>query len=421
MDLTDSLEIGMSSSAISSGNGKTVEDKNQEEREMEKKFTGFAVPLYLQRYIAVKEILIKHNITKCIDFGSSECRVIDQYSQMEKLSRLAFVDIDRTALISNLHRLTPRLMHSTRPIQLTVEVYEGDVTKYDHRMKAFEAATLIEVIEHLIPEDLEMCCNMVFGQLHPKLVVLTTPNSEFNVVFDMAEGKLRHWDHKFEWTREEFQSWCNNIAEMYGYNVEYSGVGETDKIPNLGYCSQIATFNRLQDISYDPIKKEDTYKFITKIQYPYMSDERKKSYLLDSVNFYLNKYAYDWFKSNEEAEEEEEEEEEKEEESKREKSSIVNVPLTDLMLYSGIWENCSDINSLRKSLICAGYNLTSDGHSVLVERKTNKQFDEESDDDNLLFDENEFGGSQFSDAEDDCSQNVLTKDYTVPCFEEHWN
>lgn len=54
----------MSSSAISSGNGKTVEDKNQEEREMEKKFTGFAVPLYLQRYIAVKEILIKHNITK---------------------------------------------------------------------------------------------------------------------------------------------------------------------------------------------------------------------------------------------------------------------------------------------------------------------------------------------------------------------
>lgn len=64
MDLTDSLEIGMSSSAISSGNGKTVEDKNQEEREMEKKFTGFAVPLYLQRYIAVKEILLKHNITK---------------------------------------------------------------------------------------------------------------------------------------------------------------------------------------------------------------------------------------------------------------------------------------------------------------------------------------------------------------------
>lgn len=64
MDLTDSLEIGMSSSAISSGNDKTVEDKNQEEREMEKKFTGFAVPLYLQRYIAVKEILIKHNITK---------------------------------------------------------------------------------------------------------------------------------------------------------------------------------------------------------------------------------------------------------------------------------------------------------------------------------------------------------------------
>ena len=50
---------------------------------------------------------------------------------------------------------------------------------------------------------------------------------------------------------------------MYGYNVEYSGVGETDKIPNVGYCSQIATFNRLRDISYDPIKKEEIYKFVT--------------------------------------------------------------------------------------------------------------------------------------------------------------
>ena len=74
-----------------------------------------------------------------------------------------------------------------------------------------------------------------------------------------------------------------------------------------------------------------------------MSDEQKKSYLLDSVNFYLNKYADDWFKSNKEADDDDEEEEE----AKIDEPSTVNVLLTELMLYSGIWENCADINSLR--------------------------------------------------------------------------
>jgi hypothetical protein len=47
---------------------------------------------------------------------------------------------------------------------------------------------------------------VIFGYLQPKVVVVTTPNCEFNVLFPDLK-RFRHYDHKFEWTREEFQSW----------------------------------------------------------------------------------------------------------------------------------------------------------------------------------------------------------------------
>lgn len=61
-------------------------------------------------------------------------------------------------------------------------------------------------IEHLIPEHLEKMPAVIFGQLSPTVVIVTTPNAEFNVLFPNLEG-FRHWDHKFEWTRQEFQDW----------------------------------------------------------------------------------------------------------------------------------------------------------------------------------------------------------------------
>jgi hypothetical protein len=65
---------------------------------------------------------------------------------------------------------------------------------YDHRIEHLECDVLAKV-----PWSL-------FGAVHPKTVVLTTPNADFNVLFPGLRG-FRHPDHKFEWTREQFQSW----------------------------------------------------------------------------------------------------------------------------------------------------------------------------------------------------------------------
>ncbi len=95
----------------------------------------------------------------------------------------------------------------------------------------------------------------VFAYIRPRLVIVTTPNADFNVLFStMICGQFRHADHKFEFTRQEFYLWAQQIALTYGYLVEFNGVGEAplkEQHRNLGTCTQIAIFYR-QEISIEP-------------------------------------------------------------------------------------------------------------------------------------------------------------------------
>ncbi|XP_029649715.1 small RNA 2'-O-methyltransferase-like [Octopus sinensis] len=391
----------------------TKEDgKNTDEKHS--KFTGFGIPLNVQRYEAVRKELGKENVESCIDFGSSECRVIDQFSQIASLKQLALVDLDRNTLVANLHRLTPRLMHYSRSVQLTVNVYEGDVTKYDSRMKNYDAITMIELIEHLIPEDLKKCCNTVFNQLRPKLVVVTTPNCQFNVVFGMTAGEMRHWDHKYEWTMAEFQSWGDEMCTSFGYKVEYSGVGVTDLVPDVGFCSQIAVFKREEGFLSKPSVDlhQEVYKYITKIDFPFTTEESKQNILSESVKYYLRKYACDWNILGDHPEELDGRGLEETNDS-----NSVKVPLSELMLYSSVWENCKDRKALGDFLLSSGYTLSSDGESVLVEKIQFESNNYSSSSDESLNEDDQYG-----DAEDDYSRSLLIGGtYKVPCIEEQWD
>jgi hypothetical protein len=47
---------------------------------------------------------------------------------------------------------------------------------------------------------------VIFGETKPRLMIVTTPNVEFNVRFEsLPAGRMRHGDHRFEWTRAEFR------------------------------------------------------------------------------------------------------------------------------------------------------------------------------------------------------------------------
>lgn len=125
---------------------------------------------------------------------------------------------------------------------LTVSFYQGSIAECDERFVGFDVIACVEIIEHLHAPVLAAMPDVVFGHLLPKVAVVTTPNSEFNVLFPDMKG-FRHYDHKFEWTRAEFQKWSVDVATKYGYTVSFTGVGDGPPgTEHLGKCSQISTF-----------------------------------------------------------------------------------------------------------------------------------------------------------------------------------
>ena len=123
-----------------------------------------------------------------------------------------------------------------------LRLFQSSLTYRDDRLAGLDAAVLTEVIEHVEPDRLGAVERVVFGFAAPATVVVTTPNREHNAVYGMAEGALRHRDHRFEWSRAEFADWASRVAGEYGYDVRFAGVGAESE--GAGAPTQMAVFTR---------------------------------------------------------------------------------------------------------------------------------------------------------------------------------
>ena len=122
-----------------------------------------------------------------------------------------------------------------------LSLFQSSISYRDKRFGGFDAAALVEVIEHLEPNRLPALEKSVFTYARPKTIVLTTPNREYNIRYEnLPEGKLRHSDHRFEWTRMEFEKWAERVARANNYTVSFFPVGECEE--NIGAPSQMAVF-----------------------------------------------------------------------------------------------------------------------------------------------------------------------------------
>ncbi|KAG8436549.1 hypothetical protein GDO86_007601 [Hymenochirus boettgeri] len=179
-----------------------------------------------------------------------------------------------------MYSLNPLTAHYLEPKKnpLTIKLYHGSVTQKDPALLGFDLITCIELIEHLKADDLLDFQKVLFGFMTPLCVIISTPNVEFNILFPNRTG-FRHPDHKFEWNRKEFQSWAMEIAECYNYTVEFTGVGTPPKDAiNVGFCSQIAVFNRNYKESEESLKSKmeckSAYKTVHHVVYPSLQDEK---------------------------------------------------------------------------------------------------------------------------------------------------
>jgi len=127
-----------------------------------------------------------------------------------------------------------------------IELLQGSLVYRDDRLKGFDVAAVIEVIEHMETERLPAFEVNVFGHARPGAVIVTTPNREYNALFEgMKPEAMRHPDHRFEWTRAEFRHWAESVGLAYGYAVRFDGIGAEDA--THGHPTQVAIFTRMDE------------------------------------------------------------------------------------------------------------------------------------------------------------------------------
>ncbi len=198
--------------------------------------------LHQIRLDAVLKQLKSSGAKSVLDLGCGEGRLLRGLLDERQFERIIGVDASHRALDVAADKLKLERMAPLKRERLTL--LHGALTYRDDRLKNFDAAALVEVVEHLDPARLNAFEKAVWEWARPATVVLTTPNREYNAHWgSLPAGKMRHRDHRFEWTREEFANWANRVADDYGYGVEISPLGPEDEA--LGAPSQMAVFRKL--------------------------------------------------------------------------------------------------------------------------------------------------------------------------------
>jgi 3' terminal RNA ribose 2'-O-methyltransferase Hen1 len=176
-----------------------------------------------------------------LDLGCGEGKLLQELLKDRQFERILGMDVSVQAL----ERAARRLGYDRLPPKQEerIELIHGSLIYRDKRLSGFDAAAVVEVIEHLDPPRLSALERVLFEFARPKTVVVTTPNREYNVKWEtLPAGKLRHPDHRFEWTRPEFQAWGESVAQQHGYNVRFLPIGPIDD--QLGAPTQMGVFER---------------------------------------------------------------------------------------------------------------------------------------------------------------------------------
>ena len=176
---------------------------------------------------------------RVLDLGCGDGALLRVLLHEHFFTEIVGVDVSARALQYAARKL--RLDRQPELVARRITLKQGSLTYTDAALKGYDAAVLMEVIEHVDPPRLRALEHAVFHAARPAAVIVTTPNAEYNVLYETLEaGRMRHRDHRFEWSRAQFADWAQRVGATHGYAVEYRPVGEID--PDHGASTQMAVF-----------------------------------------------------------------------------------------------------------------------------------------------------------------------------------
>jgi 3' terminal RNA ribose 2'-O-methyltransferase Hen1 len=192
-----------------------------------------------QRLGVVLAVVKQSGARRVLDLGCGEGRLLRSLLEDRTFEEIVGMDVTYRSLEIAQERLR---LDRMPPLQRQrIRLIHGSLNYRDRRLEGYDAATVVEVIEHLDPPRLAAFERTLFGCARPGTVVVTTPNAEYNAKFaSLPAGQMRHKDHRFEWTRAQFREWADRVAARFDYSVRYLAVGPEDDV--LGSPTQMAVF-----------------------------------------------------------------------------------------------------------------------------------------------------------------------------------
>jgi 3' terminal RNA ribose 2'-O-methyltransferase Hen1 len=216
-------------------------DADEEQHAAEEATVEAALRLNDERIASVVSVLKSVGATRVLDLGCGEGQLIQALLKEPTFVQVMGVDVSVRALETAARRLRLKDAHET--LRARVQLLHGSLVYRDARLSGFDAAAVVEVVEHLDSSRLASFERVVFEYARPTTVVVTTPNREYNVRFpSLPAGRMRHRDHRFEWSRAEFRAWAARAAASHGYTARFLPVGRDDT--EVGSPTQMAVFTR---------------------------------------------------------------------------------------------------------------------------------------------------------------------------------
>lgn len=193
--------------------------------------------LHDERLDAVMQQLLANRAESVADLGCGGGALLRRLVEVPQITRIVGVDSSPRAL----HVARELLTQRDGAMDSRVTLRQGSITDVRADVDACDAVVLVETIEHLDPARLGTLEHTVFTRLRPRLVIITTPNREYNTLHGLAEGQFRHADHRFEWDRRKFETWAAGVAGRNGYDVAFEGIGPANAW--FGSSTQMAIFS----------------------------------------------------------------------------------------------------------------------------------------------------------------------------------